>query len=80
MRCPLCSSRTRVLRTITGRDNSTLRRRACRSCGHRLTTFEREHGRKPTPTDALVCTAIGQLAESLHITRDLAAVLSQNQP
>jgi len=42
MDCPVCSSRTAVLETRRAEVGAALRRRRrCRSCGHRFTTFER---------------------------------------
>jgi hypothetical protein len=39
MTCPECQRRTRVLETRES-PHGTRRRRQCRSCGHRFTTFE----------------------------------------
>jgi len=41
MDCPRCDHPTKVLRTTT-RAGEVSRRRACPSCGHRLTTIERD--------------------------------------
>ena len=39
MQCPKCQSATRVLETRQGR-HGTRRRRECRKCGHRFSTYE----------------------------------------
>lgn len=42
MVCPICSSPTRVAETRSAeRGHALRRRRHCRACGHRFTTFER---------------------------------------
>lgn len=42
MTCPVCASPTRVTETRSADDGASVRRRReCRSCGHRVTTYER---------------------------------------
>lgn len=42
MKCPNCESETRVLESRAIGDSTTVRRRReCRGCGHRFTTYER---------------------------------------
>jgi len=42
MKCPTCSSGTKVLESRETSDSTTVRRRReCKDCGHRFTTYER---------------------------------------
>ncbi len=53
--CPMCGGKTRVHRT-NHRTNAIYRRRQCRKCGYRLTTYEKLAG---VPVDSPVkCISI----------------------
>jgi transcriptional regulator NrdR family protein len=39
MRCPVCGEKTRVLETRESKRQIIRRRRACKSCGFRFSTF-----------------------------------------
>jgi transcriptional regulator NrdR family protein len=45
--CPICQTPTKVVDARTRDDGFIRRRRACPSCGHRVTTIEIQHSDDP---------------------------------
>ena len=71
MKCPVCRSRSRVIRTEAS-DDETVRRRECEVCGERFTTSERSvNRRQPTAiSSGHIMISIGQLLGNLGIHDD----------
>jgi len=59
--CPLCGSRTRVLKTRR-QPGVIRRRRVCVACGRRLTSYERCHGLFLSPG----ATCVPQLVKNIE--------------
>jgi transcriptional repressor NrdR len=45
--CPRCDASTSILETRRAEENAVRRRRRCRKCGHRFTTYERAEPERP---------------------------------
>jgi transcriptional repressor NrdR len=70
MNCPSCDSATRTLETRRAEDGTALRRRReCRDCGRRFTTFER---REPEPAWVLKRDGERQRFDRAKLSRALA--------
>ncbi len=72
MRCPQCGGPSNVVDSRPS-GGSLRRRRVCRSCDLRFTTFEQIEGDRLEPSDKAALTAIRN--RLLEITIDIAALM-----